>query len=401
MDLIVQHMRPFVCALLLDQFGNYVVQGCFKFGPPKNDFVLEMFFANFTQIATNRFGARAIRSCLESSQASIEQVKLTAAILIVNAMSLAFDPHGILLLIWLVDECTYARRLTLLAQELIENIVSVCSSKIASLLVLKIVNQTKDQEARSILLDQIFGKGTNPQLLSSLEAIFKGPTVGPNTVMKILSSQNINNLVRLAYLDKVRDVVENRLHGAVNPKVRRQLTDLNIYFSANKPDRDAPRQEQLRPRSRTDRSRTGLIAETKRTDDIGFSQGYAGMHSVNMEYEPCFQSSSSSGNEAAMQLNAYEQFYRGSVGPPIIMQGQSPPLIVPSAQNKPLGVQRMRSSSQHNIDMTYLTPPSVQFSGYYSPVVVRPMTPAPTTKPFTKPSTAKSSHSAKIGCQRK
>jgi len=73
MRLITENLHPFTPALFLDQFGNYVVQCCLRFGQPWTDYIFESMMEKLWDIAQGRFGARAMRACLESHSASKEQ----------------------------------------------------------------------------------------------------------------------------------------------------------------------------------------------------------------------------------------------------------------------------------------------------------------------------------------
>lgn len=65
-------------ALLLDQFGNYVVQCCLSLGPLQNQFIFDAIVDSCWEIAQGRFGARAVRATLESPHVTKrQQVKKT------------------------------------------------------------------------------------------------------------------------------------------------------------------------------------------------------------------------------------------------------------------------------------------------------------------------------------
>ena len=75
-----------------------MIQGCIKFGSPFNDFVFEAMLDNFLEISVGRFGARCIRTILESchdssstSPVTNEQVLLVAGLIIEFANELAVN----------------------------------------------------------------------------------------------------------------------------------------------------------------------------------------------------------------------------------------------------------------------------------------------------------------------
>ncbi|KAG5460733.1 MAG: armadillo-type protein, partial [Olpidium bornovanus] len=118
-------LRQYTPPLLLDQFGNYVVQCCLRVGPRYNQFVFDAIYVRCCDIAQGRFGARAIRTCLESQYTTRKQqvmsrengtaerrgfgaplcspAKLVAIAIIENALQLAVNPNGSILLTWLLD----------------------------------------------------------------------------------------------------------------------------------------------------------------------------------------------------------------------------------------------------------------------------------------------------------
>lgn len=63
---VTQGVKDYCTPLINDQFGNYVIQCVLKFGFPWNQFIFESIIANFWVIVQNRYGARAVRACLEA-----------------------------------------------------------------------------------------------------------------------------------------------------------------------------------------------------------------------------------------------------------------------------------------------------------------------------------------------
>lgn len=101
--LCAQAIQNYLVPLLLDQFGNYVVQGCLKFGAPYSDFVYAGIAASLAKIAPNRFGARAIRAVLESKYTSLASQRLVATAIVQQLPVLATNANGCLLVSWLLD----------------------------------------------------------------------------------------------------------------------------------------------------------------------------------------------------------------------------------------------------------------------------------------------------------
>ena len=70
--IVCTHIQPFIPTLLLDQFGNYVVQCCLRLNGD-SQFIMNAMVEKFVQIAQGRFGARAIRGILEGSLITTSQ----------------------------------------------------------------------------------------------------------------------------------------------------------------------------------------------------------------------------------------------------------------------------------------------------------------------------------------
>ena len=72
MRLITESLHAYTPALFLDQFGNYVVQCCLRLSQ-RNQFIFDAMVDRCLDIAQGRFGARAMRACLESQHVTKKQ----------------------------------------------------------------------------------------------------------------------------------------------------------------------------------------------------------------------------------------------------------------------------------------------------------------------------------------
>lgn len=78
-QIVCTHIQPYIPPLLLDQFGNYVVQCCLRL-EGDNQFIINAMVEKFVHIAQGRFGARAIRGILEGTLITpSQQVKIKQA----------------------------------------------------------------------------------------------------------------------------------------------------------------------------------------------------------------------------------------------------------------------------------------------------------------------------------
>jgi protein JSN1 len=135
--LITSYLRPFGPSLMCDSLGNYVCAGTLKFGPPFSEYVFDAMVDRMWDIAQNRFGARCMRTCLESQYTPMYQKKRISTGVILNSIPLATNPNGALLLTWLVEQSQLNGRYALLANRFAPHIAHLCTHKLASLTVLR------------------------------------------------------------------------------------------------------------------------------------------------------------------------------------------------------------------------------------------------------------------------
>lgn len=220
---IVDHLRPYTIPLFLDQFGNYVLQCCLRFGPSYNAFVFETMLSRLWEIAQGRFGARAMRACLESHYSSKDQQRMLAAVIAVNSVQLATNANGALLLTWLLDTCTFPKRRSVLAPRLIPHLAQLCTHKVASLTVLKVVNQRNDPEAREMVLKALFFTAGD----STLEQILSDQSSGVTFIFKILTSPFLDDTMRPDVIRNISNVLV-RIKAQPNQGYKRLMDEVGL-----------------------------------------------------------------------------------------------------------------------------------------------------------------------------
>ncbi|KAL1871875.1 hypothetical protein VTK73DRAFT_1843 [Phialemonium thermophilum] len=203
MTQIVEHLRPYTVPLFLDQYGNYVLQGCLKFGTPYNDFIFETMLSRMWEIAQGRYGARAMRACLESHHATKDQQRMLAAAIALHSVQLATNANGALLLTWFLDTCTFPHRRTVLAPQLVPYLVHLCTHKVAYLTVLKVINQKAEPEARDSVIRALFFT-PNDQVL---EAILSDHACGATLIFKVLTTPFFDETIRSQVVENVKNVL--------------------------------------------------------------------------------------------------------------------------------------------------------------------------------------------------
>lgn len=201
--LVVQNLRPYAPPLLLDQFGNYVVQCCLRFGMPANDFIFDAMVDRMWEIAQGRFGARSMRACLESPHITISQQRRIATAVILNSIPLATNPNGALLLTWLLDTSSFPSRYNLLAPRFTPHLSHLCTHKLASLTVLRIVNQKIEPEASRQIVQALFSSPGDHVLTDVLGDQVNGVAV----VHKILTSPFLDAEEKPKYIDATKRVL--------------------------------------------------------------------------------------------------------------------------------------------------------------------------------------------------
>lgn len=70
-QLIKEYIAPYIPLLLLDQYGNYVVQCCLA--KQDNQYIFDAIVDKCWEIGQGRFGARAVRSILDNPTITQEQ----------------------------------------------------------------------------------------------------------------------------------------------------------------------------------------------------------------------------------------------------------------------------------------------------------------------------------------
>ncbi|PKS09990.1 hypothetical protein jhhlp_004614 [Lomentospora prolificans] len=223
MSLIVEHLRPYTVPLFLDQYGNYVLQGCLKFGQPYNDFIFETMLSKMWETAQGRFGARAMRACLESHHASKDQQRMLAATIALHSVQLATNANGALLLTWFLDTCTFPHRRTVLAPQLVPHLVHLCTHKVAYLTVLKVINQKTETDARDVILKALFFS-PNDQVL---EAILSDHSCGATLIFKVLTTPFFDDSIRSQVVETVKNVLV-RIKAQPNQGYKRLMDEVGL-----------------------------------------------------------------------------------------------------------------------------------------------------------------------------
>ena len=233
MQIVVDSIRPYTVALFLDQYGNYVLQGCLRFGYPFNNFIFETMLSRMWDVSQGRFGARAMRACLESHHATSSQKRMLAAAIALHSVQLATNTNGALLLTWFLDTCTFQRRRAALAPRLVPHLVHLCTHKVAYLTVLKIINQRNELEAREIILRALFFSEND----KTLEDILSDQVSGATLIFKVLTTPVFDDNQRNDVIQTVRNVLL-RLKVTPSQGYKRLMDEVGLSGKAGKSERE-------------------------------------------------------------------------------------------------------------------------------------------------------------------
>ncbi|OZJ03645.1 hypothetical protein BZG36_03928 [Bifiguratus adelaidae] len=166
-SLITNHLKAYTPPLLLDQFGNYVVQCCLRLGTHYNQFIFDAVVECLWDIAQGRFGARSIRAALENQHVTRAQQKYVAAAIVQHSLLLASDANGNLLLTWFLETSGLPGRYRLLSQRFAPQIIQLATHKVAGSTVLKLILQHEDKDAQATILQALFYSG-NERILAEV-----------------------------------------------------------------------------------------------------------------------------------------------------------------------------------------------------------------------------------------
>ena len=261
--MITDNLRPYAPIMFLDQYGNYVLQCALRFGSPWNNFVFETMLDQLWDVSQGRFGARAMRACLESHHATKDQQRMLAAAIVLHSVQLATNANSALLLTWLLDTCNLPRRRTVLAPRIVPHLVHLCTHKVAYLTVLKIINQRNEPEARETVISALFFSPED----QTLEDILTDQTCGATLIHKILTTPFWDESIRSEVVQTTRNVLV-RLKATPSQGYKRLMDEVGLSSrSGGKVDRDnnSPYHDRGRPSSQQGGSRNANPSMERQT----------------------------------------------------------------------------------------------------------------------------------------
>ncbi|GAA5938472.1 hypothetical protein JCM3775_000901 [Rhodotorula graminis] len=232
--IIEQSLAPYTPPLLLNDFGNYVVQGALRFGSPWSDFVFDAMVDRIWEIGSGRFGARSTRQTLESPETPPLQRKRVAAAIVLNAIPLATSSNGALLLTWLLESSGLPNRYSLVAPRFVSHLSHLCTHKLASQSLMRVINQREDDEAQRIMVDALVDPAAKV-----LEDVLKDHMNGVACVHKVAASTYLSGERREQVFARVKEVLETLgVQGA--PAFRKLIDEVGGEYLGPSPGSTPP-----------------------------------------------------------------------------------------------------------------------------------------------------------------
>jgi protein JSN1 len=314
MEMVAESLRPYSMALFLDQFGNYVMQGCLRYQFPVNNFIFEVMLNRLWDLAQGRFGARAMRACLESHYATKDQQRMIAATIAMHSVQLATNANGALLLTWFLDTCTFPRRRTVLAPRLVPHLVRLCTHKVAYLTVLKIINQRNEPEARDTILQALFFSQND----RVLEDILSDQQCGATLMFKVLTTPFFDEGIRPEVLQNVRSVLV-RIKAQPQQGYKRLMDEVGLSTrSGGGRDAHNNREDSARPTSRHSN-----VNHTPQPVESPMSRPYY----PNMQ--PAYEPAMNMQRTGSMDSGSFDSY-----APPATYPTSMPPAMAPMAPHQ-------------------------------------------------------------------
>ncbi|KAG1469825.1 hypothetical protein G6F56_003035 [Rhizopus delemar] len=216
-ELIRKNLQPYIPPLLLDQFGNYAVQCYLRLGEKADsNFIFDAMAEKLMMIAQGRFGARSMRGILEGEYVNQDQKIYIAASLCQNSVALSTNANGALLLSWLIESTNIKNRMQTIASRLSSNMVQLCTHKLSSQIVYKLLNQTSDVIAQEIIFKSLREENILLEILSD-------QLRGLSFIQKVLACSSLNEAQKSNLRTQVRSGLE-QLKGPGHKKLLDQLS---------------------------------------------------------------------------------------------------------------------------------------------------------------------------------
>ncbi|KAK4058647.1 hypothetical protein OIO90_000091 [Microbotryomycetes sp. JL221] len=253
--IIAENLAPFAPPLLLNDFGNYVVQGCLRFKEPFHNFIFDAMVDRCWEIGSGRFGARSMRQTLESDLCGSLNLKRVAIAIILNSIPLATNANGALLITWLLDTSDLPGRFKMLAARFAPHLVHLCTHKLAIGSVIKILSQREDPAAAETLMNVLLDREAHV-----MEEILADQQTGASFASRLLSMPASDGADYQQQLSqRLRDIVSTNKVASNTSAYRRLVEELGMPWQGpayqSSPSPTSQRQREPAGGRRPDRPR--------------------------------------------------------------------------------------------------------------------------------------------------
>jgi len=187
-------------------------------------------------ICKNKYGARAIRACLEATAIiTTEQTLIISSMIVAYGEYLITDNNGTLLITWLLDTCQFDEKYIALTHKIVGNIATLCCHKLGSLTILKILNSRGNESCRKLILDEIFGDNAKDENNRDLVLvkILSDVSYGPTFMHKLLTSRLLDDDIRTAVVERIRNVILKNNISQQNHKLMEEVGLVSINATNN------------------------------------------------------------------------------------------------------------------------------------------------------------------------
>ena len=175
------------------------------------------------EIVEGHLGTRNLVAFLENSWITCSQQASVATAIVLHSSSLATAPNGAPLLAWLFDTSTLPSRYSLVLSHFIPHLPVLCTHKLASINVLRIVNQDAEPEASARISEALF-QSPDDRVLTE---ILKSKDSGVAVVYKILTSRFLDSEKRSTYVEATKRVLI-RIAATTVPAYRNLINEVGL-----------------------------------------------------------------------------------------------------------------------------------------------------------------------------
>ncbi|KAI9216665.1 armadillo-type protein [Blastocladiella britannica] len=222
-------LAEYAPALLCDPYGNYVVQNALKL-PSATGYVFASVLPHLVSVAQSRFGARALRGCLESQFTTAAQRRRIAVALLDHAEELATHSHGILLLTWVAEHSGFPGCRAALVAAIAPHLAVLATSKVAFPLIFRLASQASEPNARDAIVRHLFLQPPTSSAASGPRSRSSSPAPSSSSATSSVSASNkkARKGGRKASKDRTESTAATNVESPKKPILDQVLADVAV-----------------------------------------------------------------------------------------------------------------------------------------------------------------------------